>query len=92
MDLSHIDSGLSLTSGPSRALPDCPFKDCLGQTSTSEAFAYTNQPLKEEPGKTTCPLRKYFCEIDLRRPLPEVPNGKTEEQEEAGREAAEQEA
>jgi hypothetical protein len=44
--------------------------------------------LKEEPGKTTCPLRKYFYENDLRRPLPEVPNGKTEEQEEA----AEQEA
>jgi hypothetical protein len=51
MDLSHVDSGLSSTSGPSRALPDCPFKDCLGQTSTSEAFAYTSQPLKEEPGK-----------------------------------------
>jgi hypothetical protein len=48
--------------------------------------------LKEEPGKSNCPPRKYFCEKELRRPLPEVPNGKTEEQEEAGPEAAEQEA
>jgi hypothetical protein len=59
---------------------------------TSEAFAYTGRPLKEEPDKTTCPSRKYFCENELRRPLPEVPNGKTQEQEEAGPEAAEQEA
>ena len=34
--------------------------------------------MKEELGKTTCPPRKYVCENELRRPLPAVPNGKTE--------------
>jgi hypothetical protein len=63
-------------------------KTALGQTSTSEAFAYTSQPSKEEAGKTNWPPRKYFCENELRRPLPEVPNGKTEEQEKAERESA----
>jgi len=42
-------------------------------------------PWKEGPAK-------YFCENELPRPLPEAPNSKTEEQQEAGPEAAEQEA
>jgi hypothetical protein len=56
------------------------FKNCLGQAGTSKTFAYTSQPLQEGPGETNCPPRKYFRKNELRRPLPEVPNGKTEEE------------